>query len=91
MFNVYVYLLDTLADWELGHVTSELYSGRFFKRDAPEISLKTVALTKEPIHTMGGLRVLPDYLIEDIVTSENSVLILPGANTWNELSHGAIL
>lgn len=32
MFTIYVYVLDTLADWELGHVTSELNSGRFLKK-----------------------------------------------------------
>lgn len=35
MFTVYIYVLDTLADWELGYVTAELNSGRFFKKDAP--------------------------------------------------------
>ncbi len=32
MFTIYVYVLDTLADWELGHVISELNSGRFFQK-----------------------------------------------------------
>lgn len=32
MFTIYVYVLDTLADWELGYVISELNSGRFFKK-----------------------------------------------------------
>mgnify|MGYP000140456682 CR=1 FL=1 len=32
MVTVYVYILDTLADWELGHVISELNSGRFFQK-----------------------------------------------------------
>lgn len=40
MFTIYVYVLDTLADWELGHVISELNSGRFFKKDAQRVSLK---------------------------------------------------
>ena len=40
MFTVYVYVLDTLADWELGYVTAELNSGRFFKKDAPGVSVK---------------------------------------------------
>ena len=31
MVEIYVYVLDTLADWELGYVTSELNSGRFFR------------------------------------------------------------
>ena len=39
MYNIYVYVLDTLADWELGYVTAELNSGRFFKKDAPSVSL----------------------------------------------------
>ena len=38
MFTIYVYVLDTLADWELGYITSELHSGRFFKRDAERVS-----------------------------------------------------
>ena len=43
MFTIYVYVLETLADWELGYVTSELHSGRFFKKDAECVSLKTVS------------------------------------------------
>lgn len=91
MFTVYVYVLDTLADWELGHVISELNSGRFFKKDAPHVSLKTVSDSKEPIKTMGGLTIVPDRLIDDIVVSETSVLLLPGADTWNDPKHGAII
>ena len=91
MFTIYVYVLDTLADWELGHVISELNSGRFFKKDAQCVSLKTVSFTKEPIHTMGGLTIIPDCLIDDIIVNETSVLLLPGADTWNDPKHGAII
>jgi putative intracellular protease/amidase len=91
MVTIYVYVLDTLADWELGYVTSELNSGRFFKKDAPPISLKTVSLSKEPIRTMGGLSILPDCLIDDMVVSETSVLLLPGSNTWSDPKHGTII
>ena len=91
MFTIYVYVLDTLADWELGYVTSELNSGRFFKKDAPRVSLKTVSASKEPIRTMGGLTIAPDCLIDDMVVSETSVLILPGATTWNDPKHSAII
>lgn len=91
MFTIYVYVLDTLADWELGYVTSELNSGRFFKKDQERVLLKTVSSSKEPIHTMGGLTVVPSCLIDDIVVSETSILILPGADTWNDPKHVAIL
>ncbi len=91
MFTIYVYVLETLADWELGYVTSELHSGRFFKKDAACVSLKTVSYSKEPIHTMGGLTIIPDCLIDDVVVSETSVLLLPGADTWNDPKHDAII
>ena len=31
MITIYVYTHDTMADWEIGHVTAELHSGRFFR------------------------------------------------------------
>ncbi|MEG0049827.1 MAG: DJ-1/PfpI family protein [Clostridia bacterium] len=91
MFTVYVYVLDTLADWELGYVTSELNSGRFFKKDAPSISLKTVGYSTKPICTMGGMTIVPDCVIEDMIVNETSVLLLPGAHTWNDPKHIAII
>ena len=91
MFTIYVYVLDTLADWELGYVTSELNSGRFFKKGQEPVLLQTVSYSKEPIHTMGGMRVIPNCLIDDIVMSETSILILPGADTWNDPKRVPIL
>ncbi len=91
MFTIYVYVLDTLADWELGYVMAELSSGRFFKEGAPRVTLKTVSDSKEPIQTMGGLTIMPDCLTDDVVVCETSVLLLPGANTWNNPSRDAIL
>ena len=91
MFTVYIYVLDTLADWELGYVTAELNSGRFFRKDAPEVSVKTAAISKEPVKTMGGLTIVPDCSISDIAADEKSVLLLPGANTWSDPKHSAII
>ncbi len=91
MFTVYIYVLDALADWELGHVTAELNSGRFFRKDAPEVSVKTAAISREPVKTMGGLTIVPDCSISDIAAGEKSVLLLPGANTWSDPKHSAII
>ena len=91
MFTVYIYVLDTLAHWELGYVTAELNSGRFFRKDAPEVSVKTAAISKEPVKTMGGLTIVPDCSISDIAADEKSVLLLPGANTWSDPKHSAII
>ena len=91
MSIVYVYVLDTLADWEIGHLTAELHSGRFFKKDAAEITLKYVGCTKNPITTMGGVRLVPDCEISEIVMDSTSVLLLPGADTWNDPCHDSVL
>lgn len=91
MSTIYVYILDTLADWELGHVISELNSGRFFKKGISRVSLKTVSYSKELITTMGGLTIMPDCLIEDMIADEKNVLLLPGADTWNDPKHAAII
>lgn len=91
MFKAYVYVLDTLADWELGYVTAELNSGRFFKKDAPGVSVKTVGISKEPVKTMGGLSIIPDCTLDELAADGESVLLLPGATTWDRPEHGAII
>ena len=50
----------------MGYVTAELNSGRFFKQDAPLVSVKTVGISKESIKTMGGLSIIPDCVIDNI-------------------------
>lgn len=91
MTTIYIYILDTLADWEIGLVTAELNSGRFFKEEAPQITLKTVSCSLEPVTSMGGLKITPDCLVEDVAVNESSMLLLPGADKWNEPKHRAIL
>lgn len=91
MFKIYVYIFDTLADWELGYVTAELNSGRFFKKAAPRVSVKTVGISKEPVKTMGGMTIVPDCVIDDIAVNDKSVLLLPGGNTWDNPKHDIIV
>lgn len=91
MITVYIYLLATLADWEIGPVTAELNSKRFFKADAPQVVVKTVSTSKEPVKTMGGLTIIPDCTIEEIEMTEKTILILPGADTWSDAENAQII
>lgn len=43
MTTIYVYVMNTMADWETAHVMAELNSGRFFKKDAEKVQLETVS------------------------------------------------
>ena len=35
--TVYLYVLDTLSDWDVGYITAELNSGRFFNKAKPAV------------------------------------------------------
>lgn len=88
---LYIYILDTLADWEISHIIAELNSKRFFKNNATDISIKTVSYSKNPIKTMGGIEIFPDVVVDDIVLKKENILLLPGADTWSESKHENIL
>lgn len=87
----YLYVLDTLADWEPGYLTAELNSGRYFARAGDRIPVRTVGLTAAPVTTMGGLRLTPDTTLDAITPGESAILILPGGDTWLEAVHDPVL
>src|SRR6266508_2514950 len=71
---------DTLTDSEVGHLLVELHTGRFTRTRFDVIA---VAEANRPITTMGGLRIAPDMLLDDLDPISSDVLILPGAEFWN--------
>lgn len=91
MKTVYVYVMDTMADWEIGYCLAELNAKRFFKKGAEEISVKTVSLSKKPVKSMGGLTIVPDLAVNDIQITKDNALILPGSDSWSEADNFQIL
>ncbi len=79
--NIYLYILNTLSDWEIGYITAELNSRRYTGKDKP-FSLIKAGNTLEPITTMGGISITPDITIDKIKFNKDDILILPGADTW---------
>ena len=73
-------IYDTLADWEVGYLLVELRTGRF---TGTSWNIVTVAEQGEPVTTMGGLRILPDMLLDDLDPASSDLLILPGADLWD--------
>ena len=82
MHTLYLYILDTLADWEPGHVIDELHSGRYLKDPSLKYSVVLCGSTLDPVTTMGGLHLTPEVLVRDIRPVAGDVLVLPGADTW---------
>jgi putative intracellular protease/amidase len=82
----YLYVLDTMADWEPGLVIAELNSGNAFRR-GERVQVRTVALSRDPVTSMGGVTILPDLTVADMQLQEAAVLNLPGGNTWDDPRH----
>lgn len=90
MKTVYKYLPEALADWETGLAVAELNTQRFFK-DRGNLEVKTFALSKKPVRTMGGLTLLPDHELAEVKKEHAVLLILPGAETWMEPQQDVVL
>ncbi|MEK3875223.1 type 1 glutamine amidotransferase family protein [Paenibacillus sp. FSL M7-0420] len=89
--TVYLYVFDTMADWEIGYLTAELNSGRYYKEGVAPSAIVTVANEKTLVTTMGGLTIMPDITVDECSIASADALILPGGNTWTEAIHKPIL
>ena len=89
--TVYLYVFDTMADWEIGYLSTEINSGRYYKKGLMPLKVVTVGITKTPITTMGGLKILPEIELKECSVKDTAALILPGGNTWTEAIHAPII
>ena len=89
--TVYLYVFDTMADWEIGYLTAELNTGRYFQKGLTPAKIVTVGMEQTPVTTMGGLKILPDIKLDACNMESTDALILPGGNGWTEPMHQPIL
>lgn len=89
MKKIYMYLLNTMADWEHGYFLQALSLQKMLP--SPQYEFYTFAITKEPIYTASGLKITPDYSLDEIEKDDISVLLLIGADTWLEAEQERIL
>lgn len=75
--KAYLLVFDGLADWEAALALCEIN-----KKDY--IDVLTVALSKEPVTTMGGIKIVPDANIEDIDARQACIFIAPGGDMWEQ-------
>jgi len=78
--KAYFLVFDGLADWELAHALCEINkSGKF--------EIVSVGFSKEPVTTMGGLKLSPDITLDEVTPAEARILMLPGGDMWELDSH----
>ncbi len=82
MKTIYFTVLDTLADWEAGHVLAELGSGRYLKDPSLRYNVVLCGATLDTITTMGGLHLKPEARIGEVQPGKGDLLLMPGADTW---------
>jgi putative intracellular protease/amidase len=78
--TAHIALYNNLADWEIGYLLVELRTGRFTGRPWKIVS---VAESREPITSMGGLRIVSDMILDDLDPADSNLLILPGGEMWD--------
>lgn len=79
--NVYLYVFDSMADWEASFAIAGINNPRFQQRPG-RYRVVTVGTTRQPITTMGGMRIIPDITLSEVDPEEAAMLILPGGDTW---------
>ena len=78
--KVYVLVFDGLADWEPSFALSEINkSGKY--------DVVSVGFDKQTITTMGGLKLVPDITLDDVIIAETALFILPGGQMWEQFSN----
>lgn len=73
-------LLNGFADWEGAYIAACINAGVKPERPIKYIA-KTLSLTQEPVTSIGGFRVLPDYDIHTL-PEDYAGLVLVGGDNW---------
>ena len=74
---VYLLVVDGFADWEPAHAVAELRRNGNYR-------VESVGLTRDPVESMGGIRVLPSKSISDVDAADVAVFIVPGGDRWEK-------
>lgn len=70
-----MFVFDGFADWEPASALAEL-------RRTFGFATRSLAMSREPVVSMGGLRVVPDATLADFEPASADILILPGGDSW---------
>ena len=89
--NIYLYVLDTLADWEISLLIAEINSGRYLKKGIEKPQIIKVGNDLTSIKTMGGIEISPDMDVDKMDIKNGDLIILPGADTWQNGNNQKII
>ena len=74
---VYLFVFPGFADWEPAHAVAELRRHGAYR-------VETVALSMNPVESMGGIMIQPSRTLADIDLNDVAIFILPGGDRWEQ-------
>jgi len=80
--TVHLYVFDSLSDWETGFAAAGINNPQF-QAGPGRYTIRTVASRKGPVTSIGGIRIQPDLLLEEVAPGDSAMLILPGGTSWD--------
>ncbi len=81
---VYYLVFDQLADWECGLALAETN-----RNDAYRVV--TVGFSTATVTTMGGVRITPQVVLEELDPDDAAMLIVPGGDRWEDMTEPNLL
>lgn len=81
MKTILFVLLDQWADWEAAYLSSAI---KMLGQN--EYSNKTVSLTREPVESIGGFCVVPDYDVQSVPADYEALILIGGMSWRSEIS-----
>jgi len=89
--KIFLYVLDTLADWEISLLIAEINSGRYLRKNIEKPKIIKVGNNLSPIKTMGGIEIIPDIEVDNMNIEKGDLVVLPGAETWQNGNNQKII
>lgn len=86
--TVHLFVLDTMADWEAAYAIAAINKPAYQKTPG-RLRVRTVGPDSGRVRTMGGVTVVPDMALSELQPEDSAMLILPGADAWDNGEHDA--
>jgi len=91
MKTIYLYVLDGMAEWEIGNILQALSMEPQLKKTRRHSRIHPISHDGKPVKSLGGLTITPDGSLETLPDDRPVALLLPGADSWERESHHPIL
>jgi putative intracellular protease/amidase len=88
--TVHLFVFDTLSDWEPAFAIAAI-NNPAFQAHPGRYRVKTVGVSTDPVTTIGGVTILPDMTLDELMPAQSAMLILSGGAGWEKGEHAEAL